>query len=129
MTTTSTTTPDTCKTCGKFMDGHSYITCWSAGTAETRVFSVGQEVVEGDTGKVGTVVGIAPEANSYGRPSYLVEGLTYPSVAAYVIIPADGPRIRCGCCNHLHGSAAEVRECYAADAEARWEAETTPSWA
>jgi hypothetical protein len=97
-------------------------------TAETRTFTVGQEVIESDTGKVGRIVGIAAEINSYGRPIYDVEGLTYAQVCAAVIIPADGPRIRCGCCHNLHGSVAEVGECYEMEARARWDHETLPSW-
>lgn len=91
-------------------------------TAETRTFTVGQEVIEIDTGRVGVITGIAAEPNSVGRPIYDVAGLTYPQICAMFIIPADGPRIRCGCCGNLHGSVAEVGECYQQDAEAAAEA-------
>lgn len=97
-------------------------------TANSRTYTVGQRVVESDTGLVGTITGIAPELNSYGRPIYDVEGLTYAQTCAASIIPADGPRIRCGCCKNLHGSVAEVGECYEMDSLARWEHDTLPSW-
>lgn len=87
----------------------------------SRTFTPGQQVIESSTGLVGTVVSIDAEVNSYGGPIYNVEGLTHRQYADHAIIPADGPRIRCGCCGQLHGSVGEVSWCYEVEAEARWE--------